>query len=320
MKKLVAVAVVSLFAVAGCGGQSGGSNQSASSGGVTQVNLGLIPVIDVAPLYLAQQKGIFKKHHLQVTFKEVQTGAASMAAVMSNEYQFGFAAPAPEIQAQAQGLPITVVAGAYAQGEALSQAILAKAGSPIQSVADLAGKTVAVNALQAINDVVLRSLVSEKGGDPSKIHFIALPYPDMQAALDSGQVDAIFTIEPFLSAAVAAGAKVVSKNPQAELISPDTNLSSYFANRQYVSTHKDVVKNFVAAVTEANKYAQAHEDEVRSIIPTFTAIKADVAQKIGIGTFTSTIDDKTFEVVGKYMKQFGFINKEPDLSTLVYKP
>jgi len=318
MRKLVAVAIASALAVAACGSGGGEANTAAEAGEVKTVKVGLIPTIDVAPLYLAQERGAFEEHGLKVEFEEVQTGAASMAAVMSGEYQFGFAAPAPEIQAQAQGLPIQVVASAYASGEEMSQAVVAPADSDIKSLLDLEGKAVAVNALQAINDVVLRGNIKEAGGDPSKINFIALPYPDMPAALDSGQVDAAFLIEPFLSGALAGGAKVVLENPQVQLVAnQNTNLSSYFASQAYVEKNAQTVEAFIDAVNAANEFAQQNPDEVRRIIPTYTAIKPDVAKNMAIGQFLTEIDRETFEVVGKYMHEFGWINKAPDLDALL---
>lgn len=318
MRKLVAVAVGSMLAVSACGGGEEAASQA--SGGLTSVNVGLIPTVDVAPLYLAQERGLFEEHGLKVEFKEVQTGAAAMAAVMSNEYQFGFAAPAPQIQARAKGLQITVVAGAISQGEALSQAVVVAPGSPVQDITDLEGKTVAVNALQGINDLVVRALVKEAGGDHTKLNFIALPYPDMQAALDSGQIDAAWLIEPFLVGAVEAGNRVISKNPQGELSGPNTNFSSYFAADKFVNENPETVQKFVDAVTEANEYAEANPEAVRGIIPTYTAIKPEVAKKMAIGRFITKVDEPTFEVVGSYMKEFGWINEAPDLDALIYKP
>ena len=316
MRRLVTsvLAVLALGAVAACGADSGSNT---TSEGLEKINVGIIPTVDVAPLYLAQEKGIFAEHGLEVELKEVQTGAASTAAVMSGEYQFGFAAPVPEIQAQDKGLPLVVVAGAIAQGEPLSQAILVKKDSGIKDVSDLAGKSVAVNALQAVNDLVMRAYVQKEGGNPDDIKFIALPYPDMQAALDSGRIDAAFLIEPFLSNAVAAGNSVVVENPQGALVGDGTTFSTYFATKQYVSEDAATVKKFVDAVTEANEYAQENPDEVRKIIPTFTAISPEVAEKMALADYETAIDHKTFEVLGKFMKDFGWIKKEPDLDTLI---
>lgn len=315
MRKLVAVLLGALLvsSAAACGS----SDSATDKNGLATVKVSLLPIIDVTPLYLGKDKGIFKKHGIDLQMSVVQTGAASTAAVLSNEAQIGFAAPVPEIQAQAKKLPLVVVAGGISQSDALSQAVVVPKGSSIKSITDLAGKTVAVNALQAVNDLVLRAALQKAGGDPDSIKFIALPYPDMKAALESKRIDAAFMIEPFLSAATGSGDPVVVRNPQLDVVSDGTALSTYFASKQYIAEHKDTLDNFLAALEEADAYAQQHPDEVRSTIPTFTQIPAEVAKKMAIGDFVPEVHVKTFEVLGNYMKQYGWIDDEPDLSTLI---
>jgi len=318
MRKPLITALCSLLAVTACGGSQ--EPADSASGGVTTVNVGVIPTVDVAPLYLAQKKGTFEKHGLELKIHEVQSGAAATAAVMSGEYQFGFAAPVPEIQAQAKGLPITVVAGAISQSDSLSQALITAPDSPISSVEDLGGKTIAVNALQGLNDLVVRGIYEKNGGDQKDLKFIALPYPDMQAALDNGQIDAAWLLEPMLSGALAAKAKVIAENPQGALAGENTSFSSYFATRSYTQQNEKTVDAFVKAMTEANDYAESHPSEVREIIPTFTAITPETAAKMALGRFTTELDEDTYKVLGDYMVEYGWIKEAPDLDTLLRRP
>lgn len=325
MRKLLTVSTVLWMLLASaCGSGSGNHNASNTGAGgqsarLTSVKVDVIPVIDVAPLYLGYEKGIFADHGIKLKLNIVQTGAAAAAAVVSGQDQFGFAAPVPEIQAQAQGLPLVVVANAISQGQGLDQAIVAKPGSVMSSGKDLNGKIIAVNALRAVNELVVRALVDKQGGDAKSLKFIALPYPDMQSALVSGRIDAAFLIEPFLSAGVAAGDKVVIANPQEAWVGPQTTFSSYFAKASYINGNPTVVKNFVAAVNEANAYANAHPDEVRSIIPTYTSISAGIASKIQIGNYATGLDTNTYTVMGQEMVKLGWIKSYPNLTTLLYR-
>ncbi|MBS3941412.1 MAG: ABC transporter substrate-binding protein [Actinobacteria bacterium] len=288
---------------------------------VLSLKVGVIPIIDTAPIYMARDNGIFESHGLEVELVEGQAGAAAVAAITSGELDFGFAAPVPEIQAQGQGLDLVVVANAYSQGEELSQAVVTTADNPAESIRDLGGMTIAGNALQAVNELVVRAAYQEAGGDPSELEFIALPYPDMQAALESGSIDAAFLIEPFLSRAIGSGNfKAVSENPQIELVGVGSSLSSYFTSQAYIDANPEAVDRFVAAMAEANEFADANPDEVRAAIPTFTAIAAEVAEGIAIGQYLPEVDDAVYEVFGRYMTEYGWIPAEPDLSTLLYRP
>ncbi len=79
-----------LLATAACGSSdSGSSGGSSSSGGVTTVKLGLIPIVDVAPVYLGVKKGFYEKHGLKLSITTAQGGAAIVPGVVSGQFQFG---------------------------------------------------------------------------------------------------------------------------------------------------------------------------------------------------------------------------------------
>ena len=90
------------------------------------------------------------------------------------------------------------------------QNILVKGSSSIRTPADLAGKTIAVNALKGVGEVMIKAALKKVGVDPNSIKLLALPFPAMRSALNNGQVDAIWTPEPFLSQALTTdGARIV---------------------------------------------------------------------------------------------------------------
>ena len=61
---LAGIVVAALLALAGCGDDGGSS--SAGEGGVTKVKVGVLPISNVAPLYLGMKKGFFKEEGLEV--------------------------------------------------------------------------------------------------------------------------------------------------------------------------------------------------------------------------------------------------------------
>src|SRR5690348_16128744 len=75
--------------LAACGG-SGSSPSAGSSSAPDKVKVGVIPIVDVAPIYLGKSQGIFAKHGIDLTMEQAQGGAAIVPAVVSGQYQFGF--------------------------------------------------------------------------------------------------------------------------------------------------------------------------------------------------------------------------------------
>src|SRR3954447_22155006 len=86
---MVGAAAIVAVAVAGCGGGSPASG-TGSSGKVTTVKVGYVPYADMGPAFLAQQKGIFRKHGLNVEFRPAANPTAIVAAMLSGQEQFGF--------------------------------------------------------------------------------------------------------------------------------------------------------------------------------------------------------------------------------------
>src|SRR5699024_12497246 len=69
-------------------GPAEGDN-AAQDGQLSQVSSGVIPIVDVAPIYLGAKEGIFEEHGLELDLTLAQGGAAIIPAVQSGDYDFG---------------------------------------------------------------------------------------------------------------------------------------------------------------------------------------------------------------------------------------
>ncbi len=113
--------------------------------------------------------------------------------MVSGQYEFGFSNTTSLLVAASQGLPLKVVTeGVASTGEKGKDfgGIVVAADSPIKTAADLAGKRVAVNTLKNINTTTTNKVVRDAGGDPSKIAYTELAFPDIVPAVTKGDVDA----------------------------------------------------------------------------------------------------------------------------------
>jgi len=209
----IAVLALPLY-LAACGGGSSTSEStdtasaasSEDTGGdaLTSVTVGIIPIVDVAPLYLGVEKGFFKDAGLDVKTEKAQGGAAIVPAVVSNQYQFGFSNSVSLMLAQSKGLDLKVVSNGNSttgvEGKDFG-AVVVKDDSTIQGAKDLEGKKVAVNTLNNINTVTINESVRKAGGDPSKVTYVELPFPEIAPAVAKGDVDAGQVVEPFTTIA-----------------------------------------------------------------------------------------------------------------------
>jgi NitT/TauT family transport system substrate-binding protein len=289
--------VMSALVLTGCGGGGSGGQDTGSgatggaSGELTPVSVGAIPIVDVAPLYLGVEQGIFADHGLQVEPFLAQGGAAIVPAVVTGQAQFGFSNITSLLQAEARGVPLALVApgpGATGDPAADFAAVIVTADSPVQDAADLAGRTVAINSINNISDTVVRETVRQAGGDPKTIKFVELPFPNMVAAVADGSVDAAFTVEPFATVGKSQGMRAVA-SPYTQT---DANLTvaGYFTSDQYAAENPDIVKAFAEAMVEAQQYATDHSDEARAVLDSYTQIDPAVAADLTLPRYQTEIN------------------------------
>ncbi|MEU2913952.1 ABC transporter substrate-binding protein [Streptomyces massasporeus] len=315
----LAIMLATVVAAAGCGSSSSGAGDSASSGGgTTQVKVGVIPIVDVAPLYLGQKKGFFTKRGIDLKMETAQGGAAIVPGVVSGQFQFGFSNVTSLMIAQTKGVPIkSVVNGVATNGKVGADVtgVAVKKDSPIKSAKDLAGKKVAVNTLQNIGDTTVRESVRKAGGDPSKVEFVEMPFDQMPAALDGGQVDAAWMGEPALTIAKGQGARVVA-SPFADT-DPKLTAATYFTSTKLLQQKPDLVKKFTAAMTESLEYASQHPNEARQMLTSYTKISGPVLKELTLPNWPTEIDMASLQKLASLGEQDGiFGGKKPDLNAL----
>src|SRR5699024_685510 len=84
---------------------------------LTPVEVGVIPISDVAPIYLGQQEGIFEDYGLNVTLTQERGGDTIIPAVESRELDFGYSNVTSLVIAHDEGAPVASVAtGAQTTG------------------------------------------------------------------------------------------------------------------------------------------------------------------------------------------------------------
>jgi NitT/TauT family transport system substrate-binding protein len=314
----LAAVLLTVAAAAGCGSSDSGASGTSSSGGTTTVKVGIIPIVDVAPLYLGQKKGFFSSRGIELEMVSAQGGAAIIPGVVSGQFQFGFSNTTSLMVAQVKGVPVrSVVNGAASNGKVGADVtgVAVKKDSPVKSARDLAGRTVAVNTLQNIGDTTVRESVRQAGGDPSKVEFVEIPFDQMPAALDGGRVDAAWMGEPSMTVAKAQGARVVA-SPFAET-DPRLTVATYFTSAQVEKQNPGLVKDFAAAMTESLRYATDHPDEARQILTTYTKISGDVLKRLTLPGWPPDIDLPSLRKLASLSEKDGlFGDEKPDLDAL----
>jgi NitT/TauT family transport system substrate-binding protein len=317
----VLAAVLALVAALTIGACGGGDEQEAGGGGdegkPVTLTVGVLPIADLAPLYLGMDQGYFKAEKLTIKPAVAEGGAAIVPAVMSGDNQIGFSNVTSLMLAQEQNLPIKPLAagvsGAASEDEAWDALLAPKGGAA--DLKQLAGKKVAVNTLKNLPEVAVRNSLEQAGVDPSKVQFVEIPFPDVPAALESKRVDAAFAVEPFVGASLAAGAKKLAT--PFEEVAPDLTIAQYFTSEKYAQENPDVVERFKRAMNKSLEYASNNPDEVRRIITTYTKTPKDVAEKMTLPKWSAEVNADAMNTLVELSKKYGVLKGDVDVDTFV---
>jgi NitT/TauT family transport system substrate-binding protein len=322
MRRAIAVAVsVLLLAVsAACGDSGSGSGAAGTKNEPDKVAVGVIAIVDVAPIYLGKEKGFFSERGIDLDLKAGSGGAVTVAGVTSGQLQFGFGNITSLLVAREKGIPLKVLTnGASSTGEAGKDfsGVVVKNDSPIRAPKDLAGKSVSVNNLKNVGDTTVRASVRKDGGEPNSIKFVELAFPDAAAAVSGGKVDAAWVVEPFLTTAQNEGLRVVAWNMVDT--APKMTVAAYFSTETTINKDPDLAKRFTEAMNESLEYASANPDDVRKVIATYTKIPADVLAKITLTGWDTELNRPSIEELARLAEQDGLLTRPADLDGLLGK-
>ena len=290
---------------------------------VTNVTLGYVPYSDDASLFYAQDSGIFRKHGLNVSFVAQASPVAVEASMASGTEQFGFITTPVLINLNSKGVGVKCVStvdGNEPTNPANDSTVLVAAkGSGITSIKDLAGKNVAEVQLTSLNSLSVMVLAKQAGIDPHSIHQIAIPFPQMPAALSQGRVQAAVIVAPFTQTALGEGATVVTHPNQ--VLFPNGTLTCLDAMSSYISANPTIVSEFRAAMDESVAYSATHQSVVKQTLAKGLSLPMAVAEKQILATnFSTTFNTASIAQIENDMKQFGIITSAPPASSLIWNP
>lgn len=303
----------------GCGDNGGGGGK----GKPATLKVGVISIVDVAPVYVGIDKGFFRQEKLTIKPQVAEGGAAIVPAVVSGDDQIGFSNATSLIIAASKKLPVQIIAQGVAGGKRPTakeayDALLVKGNSSIRSAKDLEGKTIAVNTLQNVGPLTINTALKQRGVDYKKVKYVEVPFPDMNSALDAGRVDAVWVVEPFVTQGLGQGARPLLY--PFEETAPRYTVATYFASKQYIEKNRDVVDRFIRAMNKSLQYSQTHPQQIRKVVLSYTKIPRAAADKMILPEWSSDLGRPTIEKTSQLAKEYGFIKTEPNLDELIRRP
>ncbi|MER8608175.1 ABC transporter substrate-binding protein [Mesorhizobium sp. M1233] len=224
----------------------------------------------ISPHELAGELGYFKGLGIEVENVGYSGGGPeSLFALASGSVDIGSAATAAVINSISGGNDFVAVYASNGINSKVRSVFYVLDDSPIKSIADTAGKTIAVNTLGAHLDYTVREALHSVGLSRDAANLVVVPGPQLEQTLRSRQVD-IAALGYWQ--ATFAGALV--DNGGVRGVVNDTDVLGELAGgfvvlrRDFIAAHPDAARNFVEQSARASDWSLQNPDEARKVLAT----------------------------------------------------
>lgn len=318
---LACAALLVTLVLAGCGGDD--EDDAAGGGGPQTLRVASLPIADLGAYFYAIEHGIFRKHDLRVENTSVAGGAEGISAMTGGAVDLAYTNNVSVLQSGAQGLPITIVSGANLNtptGDTDMAAMMAPAD--VESPEQLAGTTIASNALNNINWLYARAWLREQGVDPDSAEYVEVPFPEQPPALLSGEIEGTLIPEPFATQLRNEGANALGFPYR---LGPDktTYIASFVATPKFAQENAGAIERFRAALDEAIAEIEdaANRDRLTAALRANTQLTEEAIGELTLPVYTTEVSQPLLEDMKARMEEEGMFEDEaPDVGSLVFAP
>ncbi|MGO9778656.1 MAG: ABC transporter substrate-binding protein [Streptosporangiaceae bacterium] len=314
-RALAALTLTTAVVAAACGSSKASTSRDSNAVEKPDLTVAVVPAISAAGLYIAQQRGYFTAAGLRVKILLVASGVDAIPNLASGSVDIDEGQWAANLSAEAAGaVRLYALAAASAGGPGV-QEVVVPAGSPVTSVVQLHGKTIAVNALGGLAVLLTDNVLADHGVPVKDVHYALVPFPAMGAALAAHRVDAAFIAESSLSAAeIAVGAvPLFDVNQGATQNFP---ISGYVVTQAWIARYPRTAA-FVGALERGQQVAATGRAAVEHALIPGLHISKTTAAVMALGTFPLPVSAVAVQRVADLMQSNGLLAKSASTGTLV---
>ena len=301
---------------AACSGSGGGS---AAPTGLEKTNLTVaaVPALDSAGQYLAAQRGLFAAQGLHVTIVSAGSSTSIITGQLASKYDVTEGAYVAYMLADArQNANLKVLAPASDMAP-LTQEVMVPPGSPIQTVAQLKGKTIGLNALNNVGQVLVSSLLTDNGVSPSDVHFVAIPFSEMANALKTHQVDAAWLPEPYITGAEESiGATTLADVDQGA--AQNLPVAGYIATQSWLDKYPRTAAAFRRAVIEAQGIASNDPAAIADGMVAYGGVSRTTAEIEAAPSYPVQSDPTLLQRTANLMEQFNLTQQVFNAASMLH--
>ena len=243
---------------------------------------------------MGQRAGIMKKHGIELEILWTQGGGETQQAVISGSVDVGVAPGIMGVlSAYSKGAPVRII-GAETTGAA-DLYWYVPAGSPIRSLKDTDGKTIAYSTNGASTHGIVTAFMKQYDLK-AKPTATGGPAPTLTQVM-SGQIDVGWSAPPFGLQQLDEGKiRIVASGNDAAAFKGQT-VRLLITNTSTLASRKDVIARFMKAYRETIDWLYSNDPAALSTYADFVGISVDMAKRTRDGFFPRAAVDPD-QIVG----------------------
>ncbi|MGE0678790.1 ABC transporter substrate-binding protein [Pseudolabrys sp.] len=295
--------------------------QPASATEPAKLKFAYLQVIDLIPYFIADSKGYFKDEGLEVEPIVLTGGPAIISAVGSGSADIGFTGSVSLVNAHLKGLKFKFFSGLNFE-KAPDDHVLVFVGrekSGVKSIKDLKGKVIAFNTFGGQCELIARVQLEKAGIAEKDVKFTTLPFPQMPAAISTGNIDAACTTDPFLTqmrhnkiGPVVMSGLVLER----DIKTPHLN-SGIFASDEWLTKNKDKAIRFRKALQRGVDVLKSNPSEARDILTKYTKLTPELAKEAKFVVYMTDIPASSVQAIVDAQYSTGMIKTKFDAKQIV---
>jgi NitT/TauT family transport system substrate-binding protein len=299
--------------------QLSGCTEQGSGNEGDKIRVGYIPIAECMPLFVAQENGYFEEEKLSVEIMQFPGGAQTLEALSANSIDIAFSNLVSLVFASAAGLDFVAVWGSTIEDkDHVLHGLVVQADSEYVNPPDLTDKSIAVNTLKNIDELLLTLFFERQGIPRDRIKLVEVPFPNMPAVLENGDVQAIAVVEPFLTISTTQRNGRVLAYYFVDALGK-VWITSYCTKRSWVDSHKSELEKFENAMGRAVEFCRDNEIAARKILTKYTSLTPDLANSIHLPVFSNELPTKSgIEAQVDAMVRIGWIKKTVSSKDVLY--
>lgn len=313
MRGVAIVLVVTFWLVTGC-------NQSITTDGDrivperSTLRVGVGNPIDTAPLRIAVADGSFTRAGLNIELIPLKSDADALSGLASGNIDVAFATDVAFLKAAASGTALQFQAEAYTSAP-FTMSLLTLPDSQYTELTAKKAPKIAVNELDGLSALAVRSMFATAGGDPNRIKFVQYPFDQMQGALRDRSVDAALMIEWFITKAQQSlGARVLADSSNGA--TTNFPVTGYASSGMFAQANPRTLALFRQVLTAAQQRA-SDPAVVRQALPHLAGIDDATAAQVALGEYPTSLSGIRLQRVADLMHSSGLLPERFDAQSLL---